>query len=456
MGNATANVHTVPDAVDEKALLRRIDLRVIPVLFVIYIAAFLDRVNLANAITLGLPKELHLNAKTNQINIALTVFFIPYILFEIPSNFLLRYFKPHVWLSGCILAFGVVMLCQGFVHNYAGLLATRFFLGLAEAGVFPGSFYLISFWYKREEAQQRFTVYWCSVLTASMFGGLLASAIANMDGRRGLSSWRWIFILEGLATIVVGLVAFFLVSDFPIDAKWLTEDEREWVVTRTRSDEKSDQLLTGRSMLHFFADVKNILAGVMYFSIVIPIYAFAYFAPTIVKTLGYSPVNTQLHTVPPTAAALGLCLIMAYLSDRTGLRSPFIGSGLGLTIAGLAILMTVHHTFPAQYAGLCLVAMGAFSVGPIVVCWYIMSLEGHINRSIGSAWINSFGNTGGIIATFAFMAKDAPQYHTGYSIVLAFVCLGSLATALYIARIWAQVKGLRATDGSKGGRRRYF
>ena len=133
-----------------------------------------------------------------------------------------------------------------------------------------------------------------------------------------------------------------------------------------------------------------------------------------------------------------------------------MGVGLALTIAGLAILLTVHHTFAAQYASLYLIAMGALSAGPIIIYWYIMSLEGHINRSIGSTWINSFGNTGGLFATFTFMAKDAPQYHTGYSIVLAFVCLGSLTTALYIARIWAEVKGLRASDRSKGGRRRYF
>lgn len=105
-------------------------------LFLVYLAAFLDRVNIANALTLGLPKDLHL--KGNQSNVALTIFFVPYVLFEIPSNIFLKKFKPHVWLSGCILAFGIVMLCQGFVHNYSGLLATRFFLGLAEAGVFPG------------------------------------------------------------------------------------------------------------------------------------------------------------------------------------------------------------------------------------------------------------------------------------------------------------------------------
>lgn len=184
--------------------------------------------------------------------------------------------------------------------------------------------------------------------------------------------------------------------------------------------------------------------------------AFAYFAPTIVKTLGYSTVKTQLHTVPPTAAALALCLLMAYLSDRTGLRSPFIGVGLGLTIAGLAILITVHDRFSAQYAGLCLVAMGAFSAGPIIICWYIMSLNGHVNRGIGSAWMNSFGNTGGIVATFVFLAKAAPRYHSGYSILLAFSCLGSLVTALYMACVWRQVKRFQATDPAEESRRRYF
>lgn len=133
--NTTVTLES-PPGINEKALLRKIDLRVVPILFLVYLAAFLDRVNIANALTLGLPKDLHL--KGNQSNIALTIFFVPYVLFEIPSNILLKKFKPHVWLSGCILAFGIVMLCQGFVQSYSGLLATRFFLGLAEAGVFPG------------------------------------------------------------------------------------------------------------------------------------------------------------------------------------------------------------------------------------------------------------------------------------------------------------------------------
>ena len=178
--------------------------------------------------------------------------------------------------------------------------------------------------------------------------------------------------------------------------------------------------------------------------------AFAYFAPTIVKTLGYSTVQTQLHTVPPTAAAFALCLAMAYLSDHMQLRSPFVAFGFALTIAGLALLMTVQHNFSALYAGLCLVAMGAFAAGPIIVCWYVMNLQGHSERNIGTAWMISFGNSGGIVATFSFLSKDAPRYHTGYSICMAFTCLGALAAILYASLI---TKENMKSKSVKGGER---
>ena len=126
-------------------------------------------------------------------------------------------------------------------------------------------FYLISFWYKREEAQRRFTVYWCSILIASAFGGLLASAISKMQGIRGYSSWRWIFILEGIFTILVGIVAFFLVSDFPEEAKWLTEEERKWVIARTLQDKEAPAKITVKDILRFFSVPRNILGGIMFF-----------------------------------------------------------------------------------------------------------------------------------------------------------------------------------------------
>ncbi len=154
-----------------------------------------------------------------QYNTALTIFFVPYIVFEIPSNILLKKFKPHVWLSACMFMFGVVTVCQGLVQNYSGLLATRFFLGFFETGMFPGSFYLIGMWYKRHEAQKRYTFFFASTTLAGAFGGLLASAIGKMNGMRGYLGWRWIFILEGTLTAVVAIGCFFLIPDFPVSPK---------------------------------------------------------------------------------------------------------------------------------------------------------------------------------------------------------------------------------------------
>lgn len=218
---------------------------------------------------MSMPQELGLSGQ--QPNVALAVFFVPYIIFEIPSNIFMKRFTPHVWLSLCILGFGIVMLSQGFIKNYSGLLATRFFLGLFEAGIFPGSFYLISFWYKREESQKRFTIYFCSVIFASAFGGLLASAIAQMDGMRQKSNWRWIFILEGILTIVVAVAAFFFVSDFPNEAKWLSETERHFVLQKSRvHGTESEGKVTRRDLAGFFKEPSNYLGAVMYFCRSIP------------------------------------------------------------------------------------------------------------------------------------------------------------------------------------------
>jgi MFS family permease len=214
-------------------------------------------------LTLGIKTDLDLTG--DKANTALVVFYAPYILFEIPSNILLKRLNPHVWLSGCIVAFGVVMLGQAFVKSYGGLIATRFFLGLAEAGVFPGSFYLISFWYKREESQKRFTVYWSSVILAGAFGGLLATAISKMDGMRGLASWQWIFLLEGIAAILVGIAAFFFTCDFPKEASWLTPEEKAFVIAKTKSDESHTVSITKQDYVDYFLDPKAWLGAVMYF-----------------------------------------------------------------------------------------------------------------------------------------------------------------------------------------------
>ena len=146
---------------------------------------------------------------------------------------------------------------------------------------------------------------------------------------------------------------------------------------------------------------------------------------------------------------------MAYLSDRARLRLPFIAFGIALTITGLGILLEIHHSFHTQYAAICLVAMGAFSAGPIIVCWYVMNLRGHVERSVGTAWMISFGNCGGIVATFSFLTKDGPKYHTGYSICMAASCVGALAAVLYGVIMLQKNKQLKS-DGLPEGKDEYY
>ncbi|KIW12393.1 hypothetical protein PV08_09670 [Exophiala spinifera] len=438
---------TLPAGVSERKLLTKIDLRVIPVLSVLYLLAFLDRTNVANAAIFGLQKDLGLSA--TQYSTALTVFFPPYIVFEVPSNILLKRFKPHVWLSGCMFMFGLVTVCQGLVQGYGGLLTTRFFLGLFEAGMFPGSFYLIGMWYKRHEAQKRYTFFFASTTLAGAFGGLLASAIGKMNGMRGYLGWRWVFILEGVLTCVVAFGCFFLIPDFPEDAKWLTEQERMYVKARLQADQGKSAIerrITFKDVVNCFKDYKFILGWLMYFGLIVPAYGYAYFAPTIIKTYGYSPIQTQLHSVPPWAAAFGFSMLVAVFSDRLRHRFLFALFPICISIAGFAILMNVHHDTHTEYAALFLITSGTYSAMPIIVCWFTMNLGGHHRRSVGSAWQIGAGNIGGIIASYSFAAKDAKTFfHKGYSICISFICLSAVSCILYFIACFSQNKSRAKT-----------
>jgi MFS family permease len=286
-----------------------------------------------------------------------------------------------------MFGFGLVTMLQGFVQNYSGLLATRFFLGVFETGMFPGAFYLIGtvkrllirlslthtgMWYRRHEAQKRYSFFFSSTTLAGAFGGLLASAIGKMDYVGGYRGWRWIFILEGLLTVVVSLFFFFLLPNFPEESKWLTKDERAFVQARLQIDQgKSarDRKMTLGDIGRVFKDPKILIGGLMYFGLIVPAYSYSYFSPQIIQGYGYSPIQTQLHSVPPWAAAFGFSMLIAWLSDRMQHRFLFTIIPICVCIAGFAILLTVHDNHNLQYAALFLVAMGAYTAMPVIVCW---------------------------------------------------------------------------------------
>lgn len=425
-----------PPGIDERKLMRKIDIRLLPVLCILYLLAFLDRVNISNAAIFGLKEDLNLGGV--EYNTALTIFFVPYIICEIPSNILLKRLKPHLWLSLCMFFFGLTTMLQGLVKNYSGILATRFFLGVFESGMFPGCFYLIAMWYKRSEAQKRYSFFFGSTSLAGAFGGLLASAIGKMEGVNGWNGWRWIFILEGLLTCVVSFLFFFIITDFPEEAKFLSEEERAFVKKRLQVDvgeSAREEKMTLKDVVNVFKDYKIFVGGFMYFGLIVPAYGYAYFAPTIVKQLGHDAIQTQLHSVPPWACAFVFAMVIAVLSDRFKHRFLFTLIPIAIAVAGFCILLAVHDNTNLQYAALFLLAMGTYSAMPVVVCWFNTNLGGHHRRAIGTAWQVGFGNIGGIIATYSFLSKDAPYYTSGYSIGLAFSLLSALSCVIYYVAV---------------------
>jgi MFS family permease len=415
--------------------MTKIDLRVIPFLCILYLLAFLDRVNIGNARSFGLAADLDL--QNVQYNTALTIFFVPYIVAEIPSNILMKKFSPRIWLTGCMFMFGLVSICQGLVSSYGGLLTTRFFLGVFESGMFPGCFYLIGMWYKRSEAQRRYSFFFSSTTFAGAFGGLLAAAIGKMNLLRGYKGWRWIFILEGVLTCVVALGFFFCIPSFPEDATWLNEEERHYVKARLQVDQgrsAAERKITLRDVGRVFKDYKVILGGFMYFGMIVPAYGYAFFAPTIIGTFGYSPVETQLHSVPPWACAFGFAMIIAFASDWAKHRFLFAMGPIAVGMAGFIIQLTATSSH-VKYGGLFLITMGTYSAMPVIVCWFNMNLGGHHRRAVGTAWQVGFGNIGGIIATYAFLQQDAPNYRKGHAICLAFLSMGAISCCIYAAGV---------------------
>ncbi|KAF8269763.1 major facilitator superfamily domain-containing protein [Lactarius quietus] len=326
--------------VDERKLVRKIDLHLIPWLSLLYLLSFLDRTSIGNAKLYGLEKSLHLTDK--QYLLALTLL-LPICLVRgdqlVPSNIFLKHLRPSLWLSGLMLLWGIMMTVQGLVHNYGGLLGLRWMLGMMEAGL----------WYKRCEYGIRTAIFFSAASVSGAFGGLLAAAISNMDGVGGKPGWAWIFILEGLATVVAGAASFFIIQDFPDTARFLSEAERAMVIRRLQDD---DQFSAGgekfkiRNIVNSLKDWKTWLGIGMYVGCAMPLYAFALFLPSIIhEYVGYKATPANLLTVPVyTFACIVTCLV-GFAADRLQQRGIF---NIALScVGGLAYIVLIVSKTPA-------------------------------------------------------------------------------------------------------------
>ncbi|KAI1818414.1 major facilitator superfamily domain-containing protein [Poronia punctata] len=421
---------------DEKKILRKMDMRLIPMLAILYLLSFLDRGNIGNAKIEGLQEDLNMSG--DQYNLCLTVFFFSYAAFEVPSNLLLKKLRPSRWLPTIMVAWGTVMTLMGIVQNFSGLASARFFLGLTEAGLYPGCAYYLTMWYCRREIQLRQAMFFSAASIAGAFSGLLAFAIAKLDGVAGLEGWRWIFILEGIATVAVALAAYFLLYDFPETATFLTEEERAFVIWRLKYQGNTESHDIQVAQADEFdwkyvwaacTDVQIWVNIFVYWGIVCPLYGVSLFLPTIIKGLGYVSSTAQLLTVPIYIVAAILAVVVAYFSDRVGKRAPFVMTCMFAILVGF--IMCISTSNPAViYAGVFIATSGIYSSFAGNIAWLSNNLAGGYKRSAGMAMQIGLGNLGGAFASNFYRQRDAPRYILGHALELAFTSAGLVAAAL--------------------------
>ncbi|KKK19489.1 putative MFS transporter [Aspergillus rambellii] len=425
----------------EKRVLRKMDIRLIPMLAALYLLAFLDRGNIGNARIEGMLADL--NMTDREYSWCLTVFFFTYVAFELPSNLLLKKLKPSRLLPVLMFAWGTVMTLMGIVKSYHGLLTARLFLGVAEAGLYPGIAYYITLWYPRHRAQFRQALFFSAASIAGAFSGLLAYGIAKMDGVGGYAGWRWIFILEGLLTVVVAVIAPLAIHDFPETAKFLTDDERQYVIyvlrSQTAVEESSrDGVVDEQSQFHFsyvidaLTDWQIYVGLFMYWGITCPLYGISFFLPSIIRDLGYASSTAQLLTVPIYIAAAIVAITAAWFSDKRKQRSPFILFFMSLIAIGFIIVIASSgRGVPGVvYFGVFVAVVGIYPAFPGNVTWISVNLAGDYKRAAGMALHIGLGNFSGAMASNFYRGRDAPKYILGHALELGFCVAGIIAVVI--------------------------
>ncbi|CAL1714271.1 unnamed protein product [Somion occarium] len=426
------NAHVDVSGVDERKLLRKLDLALVPWLSFLYLLSFLDRTSIGNAKLYGLEQDLHIS--DTQYNIALTIFFFSYSVFEVPSNVFLKRLRPSVWLSLLMFLWGIMMTVQGLVHNYGGLLGMRWMLGLFEAGLFPGVNYYLSCWYKRSEFGIRAAVFFSAATVSGAFGGLLAAAISNMDGIGGKPAWAWIFILEGLLTVIAGAMSFWIIQDFPDTAKFLTEAERTVVIRRLQEDDQfsaAGEKLKWKYIWQSLLDWKTWLGMLLYMGSDGPLYAFSLFLPSIINELGYTATPANLLTVPVYVVACGMTCLVGWYADKKGQRGYLNMFNCCVGAAGYIILIASRNA-GLSYFGVYLAACGIYPNIPNTIAWVSNNVEGSYKRSVTLAMVISFGNINGAVSSNVYRARDKPWYTLGHGIVLMYIGIGFICSVLFM------------------------
>ncbi|KAI1471582.1 MFS general substrate transporter [Daldinia caldariorum] len=417
----------VPDYTPEQEarVVRKLDLNLMTLFFVLYMLAYLDRGNIGNARIAGMAQDLHLDG--NRYQWLLNIFYIAYVVFEF-GVLMWKIFPPHLVGTVVVFGWGLIATVQAGVHNWSGEMALRFFLGAFEACYGPGIIYLLSFFYLRHEIGFRCGIFASAAPLASTFAGALAYGITS--GHSHLANWRLLFLVEGLPTILMAIFAFFFIPDSAEKARFLTAEEKSIVKSRAMRQvgTNASARIGGfklADVLPVFLDLKAWLCGLMYFCGNVTYSSLPVFLPTILQDMGYTAINAQGLSAPPSFAAFMFALITTWVADKTQQRCIVLMITSIVGGVGYIILATVE-TVGVRYFATFLASAGVFSTIPNILGLTLNNQGSDTRRGMSIVLINLVGQCGPFLGTNVFPTSDGPRFIKGMSVCAAFMFFSAL------------------------------
>ena len=422
---------SVPDSF-ETATYNKVGWRLIPFLLICYVVAYLDRVNVGFA-KLQMLQDLKFSETIYGLGAG--IFFIGYFLFEVPSNVILHRVGARVWIARIMVTWGVISAGMMFVESATSFYVMRFLLGVAEAGFFPGIILYLTYWYPAARRARMTALFMSAIALSGVIGGPLSGWIMqSFAGVNGLKGWQWLFILEGLPSVLVGIVTFFYLDDSIKQAKWLTSEEKALLERNIVVENTGKQDLSIRAV---FADPRVWLMSLIYFTFVMGLYGVSFWLPTIIKATGVKDaLQIGFLTAIPYGSAVVAMILVSRSADRSRERRWHIAIPALLGASGLVLSAVWGQNTVLAMTALTVATMGILTTLPLFWSLPTAFLAG-AGAAAGIALINSLGNLAGFVSPFLVgWLKDLTQTtNTGMYMLAGSMVLGALLTLSVPARL---------------------
>jgi ACS family tartrate transporter-like MFS transporter len=421
----------------ERVVIAKVTRRLVPFLILCYFLAYLDRVNLGFA---ALTMNDDLGFSPTVFGWGAGIFFFGYFLFEVPSNLLLDRFGARRWIARIMISWGLISTAMILVRGEQGFYAIRFLLGVAEAGFFPGIIYFLTTWFPNAYRARVVGLFMIAVPLSSLIGAPLSGEILDaMDDVAGLAGWQWLFILEGLPSVAVGIAVLLWLTDRPDQAQWLSAEERDWLEGRLATERNQREKVRVYGVWESLRDPSVLLLGLLYFCIVVGLYGVGFWMPQILEGLGsFTNLEVGLLTAIPYGFAAVCMMLWGRHSDRAGERHWHLAAALLLGSVGF-VLVGASDDLLLKMVGLCMAAVGIYAgLGPF---WSLPSLFlTGTAAAAGIALINSIGNLGGFAGPYliGWLKQASGGFQSGLTALGAALALGGIIALVLGARILAR------------------